>query len=310
MSKHKKQHFIPQCYLKAWLDPSALKDPDPYVWVFSIDGNDVKKKAPRNVFFETDMYTITNADGDRNLVLERGLGQAEGDFASIRDRKISHQRPLDPMEHMRICVFIAAMQGRTRANRDHLRQQWNQPLELMDKMIEWAQTATPEQVKQALSASVATSSTRDSLSYEDVKQFVQRPLQNMLPSIVRVASPLLCRLDFAVLTTTDEIGFITSDHPVIWFDAEAYKRPPLWRAPALMYESIEITLPVSPQQCILLNRRGVTGYIPVPQSVVDENNRRVRFSAQEYFVVCRKEKRDIWFDPGEEPRDSWEKTHP
>lgn len=310
MSQHKKQHFIPQCYLKAWCDPSAPINLNPYVWVFSKDGNHVKKKSPKNIFFETDMYTVIKADGTRDLVLEHGLMQLESQYATIRDRKLSRQLPLDPNDHLNVCAFLAAMHARTRASREHWGQQWKQPLVIMDKMMEWLHLATPEQIEQAVSASVPTSSSADSLTYEDIKTLVEDPLQNMLPIIVQAETPLLCKLDFAVLTTTDDIGFITSDHPVIWFDPEAYKRPPMWREPALMYESIEITLPVSPEQCLILNRKGVTGYIPVPQSVVDENNRRVRFSAQEYFVVCRKEQRDTWFDPREEPEDSWEKTHP
>ena len=36
-------------------------------------------------------------------------------------------------------------------------------------------------------------------------------------------------------------------------------------------------------------------------------NRRTRFSAYEYFIVNSNTKKDIWFDPGIEPEDSWEK---
>ena len=137
----------------------------------------------------------------------------------------------------------------------------------------------------------------------------EKPLQNMLPAVIGVLTPLLCRMDLAVYSTTDEIGFIASDAPCFWFDPEAYKRPPMYRNPGLMYKSIEITLPVSPQQCIILNRQGVSGYLPVPQWRVDDINQKTRFCAEEYFVVRVNQKRDVWFDPGVEPDDSWEKTH-
>src|SRR5713101_5619201 len=68
----------------------------------------------------------------------------------------------------------------------------------------------------------------------------------------------LCKLDFAVLSTTDDIGFITSDHPCVWHDPEGYKRPPMYQSPGLIYETIQITLPISPEQCIFLNRQGIT----------------------------------------------------
>ena len=72
-----------------------------------------------------------------------------------------------------------------------------------------------------------------------------------------------------------------------------------------MYESIEITLPVSPRQIILLNRRGRKGYFPVGESLVDQLNRRTRFSCVNHFVNNTNAVRPIWFDPGVEPEDSW-----
>jgi hypothetical protein len=126
--------------------------------------------------------------------------------------------------------------------------------------------------------------------------------------LITAVTPNLFVLDFAVFTTDDDIGFITSDNPCVWFDPAAYKRPPMYRAPALMYETIEITVPISPHQCLAFNRRNIKGYIDVNQKMVDEINRRARFNCDEYTVVRKKYKKDMWFDPGEEPEDSWEKT--
>ena len=69
-----------------------------------------------------------------------------------------------------------------------------------------------------------------------------------------------------------------------------------------------MTLTVSPRQCILLSHQDFHGYLDIKNTVVDAFNRRTRFNANEYFVVNRNIKKDIWFDPGEEPEDSWEKT--
>jgi hypothetical protein len=54
----------------------------------------------------------------------------------------------------------------------------------------------------------------------------------------------------------------------------------MYQAPALIYESIGITLPVSPRRLILLNRRGLSGYAEAPERVVAECNRRHAFSAR------------------------------
>ena len=307
MSKHRKQHFVPSCYLMAWCDPSAPKNHAPYVWVFSKDGTVAKNKAPDNIFHETDMYTITKADGKRNLVLENGLSQLESNFTKIRNRKLRFHKALSAIERAQICAFLAAMNGRTKVMRDHQGEQWGRLLERVETVKKWAETATQEELQRATANSGPESSSRDSLTYEQVRSIAAQPLQNMLPAIISVETPLLGKLDLAVFTAVDDIGFITSDNPCVWFDPKAYQRPPFYRAPALIYKSIEITLPISPEQCIYLNRQGINGYIPATQSVVDELNRRTRFCAGEYFVVRKKEKRSIWFDPGVEPEDSWEK---
>ena len=148
------------------------------------------------------------------------------------------------------------------------------------------------------------------MGYEDIKRMHEKPLQTMLPMVMQILTPLLKRLDMALLITDDDIGFITSDHPCVWFDEDSYKRPPLYQAPALMYETIEITLPISPNYCLFLNRKGMSGYIDVATKVVTELNRRIRFEANEYFVVRRNAKVDYWFDSGIEPDDSWNKLNP
>ncbi|MBU1337745.1 MAG: DUF4238 domain-containing protein, partial [Acidobacteria bacterium] len=148
---------------------------------------------------------------------------------------------------------------------------------------------------------------RRSLSYADVKELANNPIQHSLMPLIDIETPLLCALDLAILETNEQPGFITSDNPCVWEDPEAYKRPPFWRAPGLMYESIVIIFPISPQQAIVLNRKGYNGYINVNEKTVDEINRTIRFHAGSYFIVNSNFKKDIWFDPGQEPENSWEK---
>ncbi len=230
----------------------------------------------------------------------------ESEFVAIRDTKLSKREKLTAWEHVMLCAFIAAAQARTPVQRDHLGGQWAKILGKANRMMEWAKTATPEQKRAA--SSIARGS-GPSLSYEDVRRLAENPMQTMLVPQLRTATPLLTRLDCIVLNSA-EPGFITSDYPCVWFDAEAYKRPPLYQGPALIYKSIEITLPISPRQLILLNRRGLSGYLDVPEPMVDEFNRRTRFQCEEYFVSSLNATKPIWFDPGVEPEDSWRKRNP
>jgi hypothetical protein len=67
--EQRRQHFVPACYLKAWLDPSAPKTSKntPYVWLFDRKGENSKAKSPEKIFRESDMYTLTAPDGDHDL---------------------------------------------------------------------------------------------------------------------------------------------------------------------------------------------------------------------------------------------------
>jgi hypothetical protein len=255
---HKAQHFIPQSYLKAWCDPAAPVDRTPYVWIFNNDRSDPRKKAPIKIFCETDMYTIFRADGERDLSLEHGLDQLENNFASVRTRKLAEELQLSPDDHVTICAFMAAMCCRTPARRDWLKKEWQKPLELMDQLrvrVEAGERLPPHMI--------SPSTSERGLTYEDVKRLVKDPLQNMLAPTIATLTPMLCGLDLAVLTTKDPIGFITSDNPCVWWDSEAYKRPPMFRSPGIMYPTIEIGLPVSPRQYVILNRAGINGYFPI-----------------------------------------------
>ena len=121
--KHSKQHYVPRSYLAEWCDPSTPSGQTPYTWVFTRDGLKSKRKAPDNIFHETDMYTF-NFDGGRSLHLEHGLSTLEDQFVRIRETKILSHKSLSVEEWITLCAFTAAMYGRTKGQRDHFKKTW------------------------------------------------------------------------------------------------------------------------------------------------------------------------------------------
>jgi uncharacterized protein DUF4238 len=309
MAEHKAQHFIPQTYLKAWCDPNTPSNYTPYVWRFNKDGSDPRKKAPENIFQETDMYTIKGPNGERDLCLEKGLSGLESDFTAIREGKLKQKQPLTEDKFFIICTFVAAMQARTKAMRSHQTRQWAGLLEMMDKMKEQVSQMSLEERKR-LASSLPHSHDKDSrMEYDQVKAMVERPLQKLMVPIIEVVAPLLAMMNMIIFETEDEPGFITSDHPCVWFDPEAYKRHPAFRSPGLGSPSIEVTLPISPKQTIVLHHKDVDGYLDAPTEVVEELNRRVRVHAHEYFIVNINRTKDSWFQKLELPKDAWENVN-
>ncbi len=294
-----KQHSVPQCYLKAWCDPDVPEGQVPYVWLFGPDGASSKRKAPRNIFVETDMYTVRRVDGSRDLTLEKGLSQLESDFAYMRRTKLEYDQELDVMERIKLCAFVAAMEARTKPMRDHWRENWKEMQQQMEDLNEWAKTATPGQ----LTAASLGSGLDDgrTLGPDDVDRLVREPIQHMLHSVLQTVTPILCRFDLAVLKVSDDVGFITSDHPCIWVDPEASKRPFPYNHLGLAYKSLLIVLPLSPRRCLFLNRMGIAGRHEVPLGVADSLNSLVCAHAGEHIVVRRRVFKAAWSRPTETP---------
>src|SRR5258707_14478644 len=112
MSNAKNQHYVPQFYLKEFVDPNTPSGQEPYVWVFSKDGKTRQRRAHKNILWETDLYTC-DVEGAKHYELERTLSKIEGDFAEIVRKKVKLRLPLAAQEHDPLCRFVATMLQRT-----------------------------------------------------------------------------------------------------------------------------------------------------------------------------------------------------
>jgi hypothetical protein len=288
--EYKNQHFIPQGYLKPWRDPSTPEGQTPYVWQFSKDGRERKKKAPKKIFYEKDMYTVHAPDGSRDLALEKGLSQLEGMFVDLRDSKLENDRALDADDALVLTTFTAAMFARTRARATHVSSQWRQVLDLAKRMEERLKEA-PEIAK----AYEGVPSRGQEIPIEVVKQIVERPAQTILKPSIDTLAPILLSMNLVVLVTDETPGFITSDAPCVILDGQARLRPQHLRSPDPLSPDYEVRLPVSPRRCVVFTWRDRRGYVKVPPAVVDEINRLTRAAASKHFVVNSDATRDIWF---------------
>ncbi|GEM_PF-893977 len=302
--KHRKQHYIPVSYLSPWCDPSCPPKYTPYIWVFEKDSKVGKKKAPQNVFYESDMYTISDEKRKRNLRIEKGFGCLEQDFVSVRDMKLHCNRILNENDITTICLYIAAMNSRTRSWLDHISNEFNCILNKMNELNEFMKTKTKNQRKSLAEGLRIGGDTdnRSSLSYDQVKRIVENPVDTVMLARIQAEAELFRKLDLAIFTTNSESGFITSDNPCVWFDPEAHKRPFLLNQPSLAFKTIKITMPVSPTHCILLNRMSLNGYIQLDNLAVRELNRRHRSYCIDCFVVNQNYVDEFWFNETGNPR--------
>jgi len=308
---HKKQHFVPQCYTKAWHDTTAPASPSrtPYVWVFNTDGTGARRKAPANLFTETDIHTIVRPDGQRDLRLEHGFQELEDKFTRVRNLKF-HQRVWpDAADLAWVIGFAATAQARTAAHRNFHREQWAGIRNRMEEFQTAFEAAPPERKEAMTRVGFHSNNSGPGMSLDDVRRLEAQPIQKMIGPTLRSLIPVLARMNAAVLCTDDPLGFVTTDTPCTWFDPEAYKLQPIFRSPALGAASIEVTLPISPRQCLVITHRpDFHGYMDVDQRVVDEVNRRHIAHCDESFISHSEATRPVWFEQPPMPEDAWEKV--
>ncbi|MEO1966321.1 DUF4238 domain-containing protein [Hyphomonas sp.] len=309
----KRQHYVAKGYLEAWLAEEKQEHEEPFVWVFKREDDEWgegKRKSPKKIFRESDMYTrLVGPDNqDRDISIEKALGRIEAAFCKVRRDFIEPMKPLTEDAIITLAVFAAATQFRTPGAREHIRSQWEPVLRTMKNMQEQVQKMTPEERKR-LPRSFSRNSDEPSMEFEDVEKIVDAPLQNTLITHIQTVSRLLCHLNFSILHTSTDPGFITSDEPCVWFDPEAYKRGPMFRGPALKYKSLEITLPISPSRMLLISHQDFPEYFDVDEKdfaemLVNDINRRTCGYASSTVVVNRNEFRKIWAERGEPPPDA------
>lgn len=300
MSSNKKQHYVPKFYLKPWCDPETPQGA--YIWMVSKDGINIERRSPSNIFHETDLYTI-KIEGNRDLSIEKSLAQIEAEFSDIRRNKLEKRLELSAQDKIIISAFAAAMYSRTLASGERWKPFWNdvakQTADIMRKLTKWSENATSEQLR----VYIPTMPSKDSsvVTYDEIEQIADEPLKSLFFTQFEILTHIFFKLDLAIIETATSPGFITSDDPCVWFDPQLPNYPRL-AGHALVSPTIEIHLPISPSQCIFLNRRGDKGYInlskfgPIVEStIVTEANWRTRTKSNQYFIVNKKIIFAKWF---------------
>jgi Protein of unknown function (DUF4238) len=147
--------------------------------------------------------------------------------------------------YLKLLAFVAAMHSRTPSRRDHFMGFLTEVLQMGEEIEHQMKVATPKE-RRRVAAYAAPESNRPAMSLDDVRKIRANPMQHTLEPLMAEEFPLLKRIRCFVLCTASEIVFITSDAPVVWFDPEWHRKPPLYRSACFSDPGLEITLPLSP----------------------------------------------------------------
>lgn len=273
MSDAKKQHYVPQFYLREFLDPNTPPGQEPYVWVFSKDGKKKQRRAPKNILWETDLYTL-DVEGAKHYQLEQALSKIESDFAEIVRKRVKARLPLTAQEHETLCVFVATMLQRT------VRQKDNQE-GFYDQLV-----TQVERLETHYGSDGSTSA-----KLRAAKKHVHKV---GILGILSEIPELLGRMSLAFLCTDgNSARFITSDDPVTLFNPDLQ-----WQrfyGPGLAQSGVELTMAVSPEIALCMTWSNLRGYIQIPRWRIEELNRFTRGHCYEHFIAHSPKKKFVWF---------------
>ena len=299
---YKNQHYIPKSYLSAWVDPNSPENHEPYVWVFPRNGGAAKPKAPKNVFSENNIYTIPSSciPGGRDLKIEQALKSLEDSFIKIRSCLLDNKKSLNSKDRANLLLYLTSLQWRTPSARQQLREHWTPVLKLGEELLDKAKSWSPEQKERASRYSrvgiTKEARKRPNLSLGQVREIVENPLQKTIAAHIRAQTPLLANLNMTILCSTGNAKFITSDAPVVWYDPESRNRPPMHQNPALIYNTLNITLPLSPTRLLLLSYVDFPEYSDVPDIAVHRANCITRAYSKSKFVAQSSKADPSWYD--------------
>jgi hypothetical protein len=118
MANKRKQHFVPQVYLKAFCDstpPEGWAADRPYkpaVWVMNKSlAEEPRRRAPSKILWSSQTYTLDSDDPDRP-VIEDQLAELEGKYAGVLPKVMARAEVID-RDRINLCLFIGALFHRT-----------------------------------------------------------------------------------------------------------------------------------------------------------------------------------------------------
>jgi hypothetical protein len=274
MSDPKKQHYIPACYLRQFVDPLTPEGQEPYVWMFDKKNKKGKKRAPKNILTSNNLYTINISGDKKDYTIEKTLSRIEGEYIGILNNKIKKHLPLTDEEHIAFCIFVVTMLQRTLRQKENIER-------FMDEVI-----GRGEEMAQANNA-------RFDQADEWRRYKVDMHKKGVLEMVPKITD-IIYRMGLAFMyPANDKLVFITSDDPCGMFNPDLQ-----WQrfyGPGLMQNNIQLTLPLTPKVSACFSWTNFKGYIQMSKWWTNEINRHTYNQSHKVFIHSSSKIKRSWF---------------
>lgn len=289
MSGHKNQHYIPQSYLEPWAHRTDQGN-HKKLWIHSSDDTQFEEKSLRQSFVVKELYTLQGDSGERDLSIEEQLTRIEDYFGNTK-QKLLKQAPYSIEDIVNLAAFAASMTLRTL----RIGEFWGTHFSDQLKELEQRIVHSPSSLSSGLnfmtprSAVISNSFQWSENGLEELREVVNDPLRQTLPTGLRSLTEQIAQIPFVILSTESPEGFITSDHPCVFYDRVSGSNSSFPFALGTSSPTLEISLPLSPTTLVLWGRTigqsSIGNYVHIGLNNLNRLNIRTRRSAFKYIVT-------------------------
>lgn len=286
MAKH---HFVPQFYLREWLDPESLgkDDVEPYLWVYEKGTLEPFPKAPKNVAFLGNLYSVNAGQDFDEDAVEKIFQKIESEYATVWRQKIKQLQPLLAEDRGVVAAFVSALFPRSPFMRDHL----GRFMEAIARDVADMITSSEEHLKilgkqyeertgQSIAGLEAEIFDPSNFEFESTRETKTAFMLTLFKDIF----PFISHMSWVFAKAPEGEFLLTCDMPV------SLTAPRRDGQVDFGSPDAEIAFPLSPKVCLITSWiKKVDCYMMAPKGFVEQVNLRVQYNAEKEVYSSRKD---------------------
>ena len=288
MGKLERQHFLPQFYLRGFMDPKNK----PFIWMYEKGSELIKPVSVKDAAVHSNYYAFEKEDGTINRYsYEEGFAKIE-DIVAPSIKKALNFEPINNIERGHISTFMALSFLRVPSFRDGIKKTIESHHRAQAMHMALDKEIFMKEMKEIEIEHNKDLGDLDALREDfiegkyNIEVDEYRSLGILNHSLFPLAS-VIHRHYWHFLVAPYNCKFITCDNP--FFYINPYKKLLDQKGVGLETEKTEITFPLSKEIAILAKwKNEKDNYVSVSKNKVDEINRRTVISSNRFVYSSQK----------------------
>jgi len=281
-----RNHYLPKFYLEYFL---PKKEPRVF-WVYDKEGGEPRAQTPVNTGIERHLYNVIWPDSSVDDYIERKVfGPIESIAKPIIDRWLKTHR-ISESEIPKIAAFLAFMNTRVPRNIETIREVGAVLATCLMKDL----AKKPEEIKKYLSRLKKEREIKEIKSIKEMQNILEnfeenfhvsmskKPAMAMSLLLTEEVDRQLLNMNWCIYRAPRDSFFITCDSPLVCFVLD--KNGMATFGGGFGLPNAEVTFPLSPDECLYLDRKQTNAYRAISKKIVKEINRRTAWMAERFII--------------------------